>query len=323
MKISQLFTLILASTTALAIDGAIAQGFPSKPVRLVVPFAAGGSADTIARTLAEPLSQAFGQRVIVDNRPGGTGVIGAELVARAPADGYTFLLMGTAFTVNPAVRQKLSYDTVKDFASVARIASNPMLISVHPSLPVKTLKELVALARARPGQVTYASPGSASTQHLGMEMFKSLAKIDIIHVPYQGGAPATIAALGGHTSILVVNVSESVQYVAAGRLRALAVTTLERSEVHKDVPTVAESGYSGFDMPIWYGTWVPAATPKDALNRLGAEIVRALQLPEVKERLGRLGLSTAAMGPNEFDAFFRAEVRRYGKIAREANVRVD
>ena len=299
------------------------QTYPSKPLRLIAPFPAGGPLDTIARTLAQPLSRAFGQNVLVDNRPGGTGVIGADLVARAPADGYTLLLIGSAFTISPAVRPKLPYDTLKDFAGVARIASNPMLVAVHPSLPVTTLKELVALARARPGQLTYATSGSASPFHLAMETLKILAKADMIHVPYQGGAPATMATLGGHTSVVVVSVSAAVPHAVAGKLRAIAVTSLMRSHVLKDVPTVAESGFPGFDISQWFGAWVPAATPKEAVNRLGAEIVRASQLPEVRESLGKLGLSAAVMGPEQFDAFFRAEIRRYEKIARELNLKID
>lgn len=323
MKLNQMCTLILVSTTVLAIDAAVAQGIPSKTVKLVVPFSAGSSGDLVARTLAQPLSRTLGQNVIVDNQPGGAGMIGGELVARSPADGHTLLLRSGAFTINPAVRPKLPYDTLKDFAGVARIASNPMVISVHPSLPARTLKELVAFARARPGQLTFATPGSASPMHLAMESFKVLAKADIIHVPYQGGAPATMAALAGHASILVVNVSQAAPHAAAGKLRALAVTSLLRSEVLKDVPTVAESGFSGFDMSIWYGAWVPAATPKEVVDRLGTEITRALQVPEVKDSLGKLGLSTAAMGPGEFDAFFRAEVRRYEKIVKELNIKID
>jgi tripartite-type tricarboxylate transporter receptor subunit TctC len=299
------------------------QAYPSKPLRVIAPFPAGGTLDTIARTLAQPLSRALGQNVIVDNRPGSTGVIGVELAARAPADGHTLLMMGTAFTTNAAVRRKLPYDTLKDFAGVARIASNPMLISIHPSLPVRTLEELLVLARARPGELTYATSGLGSAMHLAMETFKPLAKVDLIHVPYQGGAPATIAALGGHTSIVVVNVSEAAPHVAAAKLRALAVTSLVRSELLKDVPTVAESGFPAFDMSIWYGTWLPTATPKGAVDRLGAEILRASLRPDVKENLSKIGLSIATMGPQEFDAFFRAEVRKYAKIARELNLRID
>jgi len=198
-----------------------------------------------------------------------------------------------------------------------------MLISVHPSLPVRTLKELIALARSRPGQLTYATSGSATPMHVATESFKNLAKIDITHVPYQGGAPATTAALGGHAPILVVNVSEVSPHIIAGKLRALAVTSLTPSEVLKDVPTLADSGFPGFDMSIWFGTWVPVGTPKEAVNRLGAEIIRAVQLPDVKESLGKLGLSPAAMGPEQFDAFFRAEVQKYGKIVRELGIKLD
>ena len=275
MKTETVLKILTGLGIMLSTGTAAAQGFPSKPVRLVVPFAAGGAIDTIARTLSQPLNRSFGQSVVVDNRPSTTGVVGAEVVARAPADGHTLLLMGPAFTINPALGVKLPYDTLKDFTGVARLASNPMLITVHPSMPVGSLKQLVALARVRPGEITYATTGSASPTHLAMETFKSMAKINIIHVPYQGGAPAVIAALGGHTSILMANISESVPHVTSGKLRPIAVTTLARSDIVKDVPTVAESGYPGFDMSLWFGAWVRAATPKDAVNRLNAEINRA------------------------------------------------
>ena len=307
----------------LAAFPAVGQPFPSKSVRIIVPFPAGGSGDIIARTVAQPVSRALGQNVIVDNRPGGTGLIGAELVARSPADGYTVLFIGTVFAINPGVRQKMPYDTLKDFTGVARIAQNPILFAAHPSLPAKTLKEVIALARARPGQLTYATNGPASPQHLSMEMFKSLARIDLTHVPYQGGAPATIAVMGGHTMILVANLSEGAPYIETGKLRPLAVTSLARSELLDKIPTVAEAGFPGFDLNIWYGTWVPAATPKNAVNRLSAEINRALQLPEVKDTLSRIGLSTAAMNAADFDAFYREEVRRYEKVAKSVNLKVD
>lgn len=316
-------SLLIGLVAAVWSTGGIAQGFPSKPVRVVAPFPPGGSLDTIARSLAQPMSLSLGKPVIVDNRPGGTGVIGTELVARAPADGHTILVMGSVFVTNAAVRPRLPYDTLKDFVGIARIASNPMLISAHPSLPAKTLRELVALAHSRPGQLTYATPGPASPHHLAMETFKAMAGIDITHVPYQGGAPATTAVVGGHTSISVANVSETGPHVVAGRLRALAVTSLERSDLLKDVPTVAESGFPGFDMAIWFGAWAPAATPKETVDRIGAEIARALQLPEVKSGLEKLGLSTAVMGPEQFDAFYRDEVRRYVKIVNEVNIKLD
>jgi tripartite-type tricarboxylate transporter receptor subunit TctC len=319
--------LLCALPSALWAGAAIGQGagagYPAKPIRLIVPFPAGGSGDIIARTVAVPTGRALRQNVIVENRPGATGLIGAELVARSPADGYTVLFIGTVFTINPGVRQKMPYDTLKDFTGVARIAQNPMVFAAHPSLPAKTLKELIALARARPGELTYATNGPAGPQHLSMEMFKGLAKIDLTHVPYQGGAPATIAVMGGHSMILVANLSEGAPAIESGKLRALAVTSVARSEQFKDIPTVAEAGFPGFDLNIWYGTWVPAATPRDAVSRLSAEINRSVQLSEVKDSLGRLGLTTAGMSAADFDEFYRAEVRRYEKIAKAVNLKVD
>lgn len=300
-----------------------AQSFPSKPVRLVVPFPAGGALDTIARILVPPLSRAWGQNVIVDNRPGGGTVIATELVARSPADGHTLLLMANSFTINPAVRSKLPYDALRDFAGVSRLATVPVIFSVHPSVPARTFKELIALARARPGELTYATPGPGTNQHLIGEMLKSMAGIDINHVPYQGGAPATMAVMGGHTSVLIINVTESGPHIQAGKLRALAVTSLERSVDFKEVPTVAESGYPGFEAITWFGAVAPAATPREAINRLNAEIVRALQLPEVRNGLGKLGLSAAGSSAEEFDAFIRSELRRNEKVARASNLRID
>ena len=300
-----------------------AQTFPSKPVRLVIPFPAGGAMDSIARILAQPLGRAFGQNVIVDNRPGGGTVIATEMVARSPADGHTLLLMANSFTINPAVRSKLPYDALRDFAGVSRLATVPVIFSVHPSVPAMTFKELIALARARPGELTYATPGSGTNQHLIGELLKGMARIDINHVPYQGGAPATMAVMGGHTSVLIINVTESGPHIQAGKLRALAVTSLERSVDFKEVPTVAESGFPGFEAITWFGAVVPAATPRDAINRLNADIVRALQLPDVRNGLGKLGLSAGGTSAEEFDAFIRSELRRNEKVARASNLRID
>ena len=300
-----------------------AQTFPSKPIRIIAPFPPGAGTDTLARTLSGPLSKSLGQNIIVENRPGAGTVVGTEVAARSPADGHTVLIIANSFTINPAVRSKLPYDALKDFTGVARIASTPMVFSVHPSVPAKTLKELIALARARPGEITYASSGAGTGHHLAGELFKSLAKIDLIHVPYQGGAPAAMAVMGGHTSILLVNILSTAPHVATGRLRALAVTSPERSEVLKDVPTVAESGFPGFDTAIWFGTVVPSATPKEAVNRLSAEILRALQLPEVKDIITRIGMNSAGLPAAEFDVFLRAELRSNEKIARAVNLRID
>ena len=318
------FRFCVCAAVLLGIPMAVhAQTFPSKPVRLVVPFPAGGALDTIARILVPPLSRALGQNVIVDNRPGGGTVIATELVARSPADGHTVLLMANSFTINPAVRSKLPYDALRDFAGVSRLATVPVIFSVHPSVPARTFKELIALARARPGELTYATPGPGTNQHLIGEMLKTMAGIDINHVPYQGGAPATMAVMGGHTSVLIINVTESGPHIQAGKLRALAVTSLERSVDFKEVPTVAESGFPGFEAITWFGAVAPAATPREAINRLNAEIVRALQLPDVRNGLGKLGLSAGGTSAEEFDAFIRSELRRNEKVARASNLRID
>lgn len=300
-----------------------AQPYPSKPIRIIAPFAPGAGTDTLARTLALPLTKALGQNIIVENRPGAGTVVGTEVAARAPADGHTVLIVANSFTINPAVRSKLPYDAAKDFAAVARIASTPMVFAVHPSVPVKSLKELIALARARPGELTYATSGAGTGHHLAGELFNSLAKIDMIHVPYNGGAPATIAVLGGHTSILLVNVLSVVPFVSTGRLRPIAVTAPERVEVMKDVPTVAESGFPGFDTSIWFGTVVPAGTPKESIAKLSTEILRALQLAEVTDVIAKIGLNAAGLGAPEFDTFLRAELRNNEKVARAVNLRID
>lgn len=323
MNMRPLCVLILVSGAALVIDAAVAQEFPLKTVRLVVPFPPGGAVDILGRALAPPLSRALGQNVIVDNRPGGNTVIGAELVARAPADGHTLLLMAPSFTINPFVRSKLPYDTLKDFAAVTRLAANPLVISVHPSLPAKTVKDLIALARERPGELTFATASIIGGQRLAAELFRDAAKIDIINVPYNGGAPATMAVVGGHTTILVANPAESVPQIVSGKLRALAVTSLTRSDVLTNVPTVAESGFPGFEALNWFGAVTRAATPRNAIDRISAEIARALQLPEVKDGLNRLGLSPAVMSPEQFDAFLRDEMQRNGKIIRALNLKID
>ena len=294
-------------------------------VRFVVPLPAGGTMDIVARTMAAPLGRALGQNVIVDNRPGGGGggIVGTETVARAPADGYTVLFIGNGYTMNPTLRPRLPYDTVKDFTAVARVASNPLVISVHPSVPAATLKQLIALARSRPGELTFASGTAAGGLRLNAERFKAAAGIDIVNVPYQGGTPAVIAVMGGHTSILMVNVSETVPHIQSGRLRALAVTSAARIEPLMEVPTVAESGYPGFEALMWYGAVARSAAPRNAIDRLSAELARALLLPEVRDALGRLGLTGALMGPAEFDAFVRSEIQSNAKIIRALGLKAE
>ena len=317
--------LILALPALLAAGVAVAQEYPSAPVRFIVPLPAGGTMDILARTVGAPMGRALGQNVIVDNRPGGGGggIIGIEAAARAPADGHTVLFIANGFTMNPALRSRLPFDTVKDFTAIARIASNPLVVSAHPSLPARNLKELVALARARPGELTFASGTATGGLRLNAERFKAVTGIDIVNVPYQGGAPAVMAVIGGHTSILIVNVSETVPHVASGRLRPLAVTSLKRSDVLQDVPTVAESGYSGFEALMWYGAAVRSAAPRGAIDRLSVEFNRAARLPEVSDALDKKGLSVATMEPGEFDAFVRTEIERNGRIISQLNLKVE
>lgn len=302
---------------------AAAQEFPSKSVRLMVPFPPSGAVDIIARTMGPPLSRSLGQSVIVENRPGANTVIGAEIVARAPADGHTLLLMAQSFTVNSIVRSKLPYDTFKDFTGVTRLASNPLVISVHPSLPARSVKELVTIARSRPGELTFATASILGGQRLAMELFKEAARFDAIAVPYNGGAPAATAVMGGHTTILVANIAETAPFVAAGRLRGIAVTSLERSDLLPDIPSVAQSGYPGFEALNWFGAVARSMTPKNVIQRLNVEIAKALQLPEAKDVLTRQGLAPAALSPEAFDAFMKAETERNARVIKALNLKVE
>jgi tripartite-type tricarboxylate transporter receptor subunit TctC len=309
---------------AMLFSGTVAaQEFPSKSVRLVVPFPPGGAVDIIARTMGPPLSRGLGQGVIVENRPGGNTVIGAELVFRAPADGHTLFLMAQSYTVNSIVRSKLPYDTFRDFTGVTRLASNPLVVSVHPSVPARTVKELVALARSRPSELTFATASLLGGQRLAMELFKEAAKFDVIAVAYGGGAPAAMGVIGGHTMILVANIAETVPFASAGKLRALAVTSLERNELLPQIPSIAESGYSGFEALNWFGAVVRAPIPKSAIQRLNAEITKALESPEAKGVLTKQGLAPASLSPEAFDVFLKAETARNARVIKALNLRVE
>lgn len=296
--------------------------YPSKPLRFVVPFAAGGNIDIIGRLLAPPMSKALGQNIVVDNRPGGGTVIGTELVVRAAPDAHTILLMGPSYTINLHAR-KLPYDTANDFTGVAKLAANPLLLSVHPSLPVRTPKELVALAKAKPGEVTYGTASPTGFQRLAGERFRLLTGIDIINVPYQGGAPAAIAVMGGHTTILLGNVSEAATFVAGGKLRGIAVTSLERSPVMPQVPTLHESGYRGFEATNWFGAVKRAGAPKAAIDRLSAEFAKALDTPEVRDGLNRLGLFNTYLNADRYNAYIAAEIDANGKVVRAAHIKME
>jgi tripartite-type tricarboxylate transporter receptor subunit TctC len=324
MKTRCLLALLAGMAVAVCTQHiALAQPFPSKPVRIVCPFPPSGSVDVSARAIAPALTKALGQSVVVDNRPGGSTVVGTELVARAPADGHTILIAGFTFIANAALRTKLSFDSMRDFTGVARIGTDPYIISVHPSLPVKTPKDIVALARAHPGQLTYATNGAGSAQHVTGEMFKQMAKIDLIHVPYQGGGPSSLAVMGGHATILISTIAAVTPHLNSRKLRGIAVTSQTRTELVKDVPTMAESGFPEFELTGKLGVFARSATPKEIVNRLGTDIVRVLQSAEVRDTLFRQGISAAPMGPAEWDALVRTEIPKIQKIVRDAGIRLE
>ncbi len=301
----------------------VAQDYPTRPIRVIVPFPPGGAADTMARLITPSMSKTFGQNMVIESRPGANTVIATELVSRAPADGYTLLVMATSYSVNPFAYTKLPYDPLRDFQGVTRMVYNPLIFCSHPSLPVKNMKELVALAKARPGQLTWAVSSIIGGGRIAGELFIDVAKIDMINVPFGGGAPAGTATLGGHTSMLVGNVLECVPHVASGRLRALAVTSARRADILPDVPTIDESGWSGFESLNWFGVMVRTGTPRPIIDRLSAEIGKVLQTPESRAALMKQGFTAGTMAPAEFDAYIRNEMQRNERIVRKLKLKLD
>jgi len=295
--------------------------YPGKPVRIVVPFAPGGGVDLTARILAQKLTERVGQSVIVENRTGASGIIGTEFVAKAAPDGYT-LLVGSQTTqaVVPAMYGKLSYDTARDFVGVTEIAVSPLLIVVHPSLPVKSVKELIALAKARPGQLTFGA-ASGGTPHMAGELFKLVAHVDLLFVPYKGEGPAIADAMGGQISMVFSNLPVALPQAQGGRLRALAVTSPHRVSTAPEIPTAAESGLPGYEASTWFGLFAPAATPRDIIMKLNAESVNALNVPEVKERMAGQGLFVVANTPEQFAAFLKTEIPRWAKVVKDAGIK--
>jgi tripartite-type tricarboxylate transporter receptor subunit TctC len=300
-----------------------AQTFPSKSLRIIVPFPPGGAADLTSRILGEHMGKGLGQSVIVENRPGAGAVIGYELGARAPGDGHTLLVVFPSFVINPAIKTGLKYDPLKDFKAVGQTISVPMVFAVNPSVPAKSLDELIALARAKPGEIGYGTPGAGTTHHIIGEMFKLAAKINVVHVPFQGGGPAITAAAGGHIPMVLSNVNEIAPFTKSGKIRSLAVTTPERAELLPDVPTIREAGYPEIESTNWSGLVVPVATPPSAISRLNAELVSALRNAEVREKFKTYGMSPAPGTPEQFGAFLQSESARYAKVVREAGIKAD
>jgi len=299
-----------------------AQQFPSRPVRFVVPFAPGGSTDTLARTIGMKLADALGQQVVVDNRPGGNGDIGMLIVARAPADGYTLLLGYIAnLAIAPSLYTKMTYDPAKDYAPITQVATSPNVMTAHPSVQAKGLKELVALAKAKPGQVNFASTGVASVGHLTGELLNSLAGMKMTHVPYKGGGQAIIGLLSGEIQVMFSGFSAAMPHIKSGKIRTLAVTGARRSPALAEVPTIAEQGFPGVEATAWYGVLAPAGTPKPVVTRLHGEIVRILKQPDVIERLGALGFEIVGGTPDELGAYIKSEIKKWEKVVKASGAK--
>ena len=316
----------LAITFALAglVPAVQAQSFPAKPVKLVVPFPPGGSLDNVGRLLAQKIGESWGQTVVVENRPGAGGNVGMDLVAKSPADGYT-VGMGALSThaVNPSLYAKMPYDAVKDFAPISLVAITPNVLTVNASLPVNSLKDLIAYAKANPGKVNFGSGSNGSAGHLAGELFKLETKTDVQHIPFKGGAPATQALVAGDTQFMFDNLANAMAQLKAGRIKALAVTTGERSKLAPDLPTMAEAGMPGFDISTWFGILAPAGTPPDVIAKWNSELVKAMNAPDVREKMLAQGADPSPTTPAQFAAFIAKEREKYARIVKASGARVD
>jgi tripartite-type tricarboxylate transporter receptor subunit TctC len=320
-------TIFKAVTTAALALGALsasaADTYPSQPIKWVVPFPPGGAMDTMARTLGESLSVSMKQPVVIENRPGAGGAIGSGLVAKAAPDGHTMMIVSIGHAVNPSIYPKLQYDATRDFEPVSLVGIVPNLLVARPAVKANNVKELIALAKAQPGKLTYASAGNGTTVHLAAELFNSMAGVDIMHVPYKGSAPAVTDLMGGQVDIMFDSLSSAKPYVESGRLKALAVTTSKRSSVFPNVPTIAESGIPGYELSGWYAVFVSARTPKPIVDRLNAELVKALKQPNVRARFAQIGAEPIGSSPQELANTLKTEKARWAQIVRERNIKAD
>ena len=322
--VAQTLAITFAFVLGILPADALAQSYPSRPVRLVVPFPAGGTTDILARAMAEKLSGALGQQFVVDNRPGAGGNIGSDIVAKSPPDGYT-LLMGTVGThaINPSLYPKMPYDHVKDFVPVVLVAGVPNVLVVNPTVPAKTVAELIALAKEKPGTINFASSGNGTSIHLSGELFKLLAGVQIAHVPYKGSAPALTDLIGGQVQIMFDNLPSALPHIKGGKLRALAVTSSKRAPALPDLPTIAESGVAGFEASSWFGILAPAATPRDIVQRINAEANKALHAPDMREKLLAQGAEAVGNSPEFFADTIRTETVKWAKVVKDSGARVD
>lgn len=316
-------TLLVVSWLACAGLAAAAESYPNKPVRMIVAVPPGGPADTLARLVGPRLAEALGQTVVIDNRPGANGIIAYEMAARAAPDGYTFVLVAAGVAINPSLYRKVPYDPVKDFAPITHGVSVPNILVVHPSVAAKSVGELVAVAKAAQGRLTFASAGNGTSGHLALELFRQLAGLQLVHVPYKGGGPALAELVAGQVQALFSIALAATPQIKAGKVRALAITSAERSPVAPELPTVAESGFPGFEVIGWFGWLAPGGTPKEFVGRLNREIVQTLRRSDVRDRL--LGMSTVPVGntPQQFAAFIRSERDKWAKVIQDAGIRID
>jgi tripartite-type tricarboxylate transporter receptor subunit TctC len=330
MKHSSLHILIAAvgvafscMATAQTAPTGSAQTFPTKPVRIIVPFPPGGGTDVVSRLLGQKLTEVWGQQVIIDNRPGASMMIGHELGSKAAPDGYTLVMSSNNHTINPSVYSKIPYDTVKDFAPVTLIGNSPLVLVVHPTLPVRTTKELIALAKSRKGELTYASSGSGGPLHMAGELFKLRAGVDMVHVPYKGSGPAEVDLVGGHVQVLFAGPVSASPYIKAGRMKGLAVTGFKRSAAFPNLPTVAEEALPGYEAGIWWGVLAPAATPRELVNRIQSDFVKVLQMPETKTTLSRQGGEPVGSTPEQFQKMIVTEIAQWAKVVKAAGIKAD
>ena len=315
--------VVAALLLALPALGATAQGYPAKPIRLVLPVAPGGGSDIIVRVVMQKVTAAIGQQFVIDYRGGANGNLAYDLVAKAPADGYTLLWVNAGFATNASLYKKLNYDPVRDFTPITQLTSQSYVFVAHPSVPVRNVKEFVALSHARKGGLVYASTGAGSLPHLGMELLKIQTRIPGTHIPYKGAGPALIDLIGGQVDVMMPTIIAGAPFAKAGKLRALAVTSAQRSALLPDAPTIAEQGYPGFEVSGWFGMLAPAGTPKDAILLLNAGIVKALKLPEVAERLTGDGAVAVGNTPDEFGAHIKAEIAKWAPVIRASGAIAD
>jgi tripartite-type tricarboxylate transporter receptor subunit TctC len=314
--------LLVVAWTALTMATAAAADYPVKPIRMIVSLAPGGGVDTTARLLSQKFTAAWNQQVVVENRPGAGGTIATEVVARSAPDGYTLLMTSVGHTITPSL-YKLSYDAVTDFAPITLVVLAPSVLVVHPSLPVKSVRELIAFATARPHQLLYSSSGNGSPQHLAAELFKLMTGAAFVHIPYKGTAPSIVDLIGGRVSVSAASVVSTLPHVNAGRLRALAVVSAKRAQAVPQLPTVAEAGVPGYAVETWYGLFAPAATPHEIVAALNQETVKALAEPEAKEKLLAMGLEPVGSSVEHFTAYVRSEVDKWAKVIRSADIRIN